>query len=92
MSVFLLSMRLPKTSFVGTAAWFFLIINYLKLPLQYFAWKNISADTLLLDLVLVPCVFIGAFLGVVLIKKVSESLFRIFVYAMLLISTILLFI
>jgi uncharacterized membrane protein YfcA len=50
MSVFLLSVRLPKTSFVGTAAWFFLIINYLKLPLQYFAWHNISAGTLLLDL------------------------------------------
>jgi uncharacterized membrane protein YfcA len=92
MSVFLLSVRLPKTSFVGTAAWFFLIINYLKLPLQYFAWKNISADTLLLDLVLVPFIFIGAFLGVILIKKISESLFRVFVYAMLLISTILLFI
>jgi uncharacterized membrane protein YfcA len=92
MSVFLLSVRLPKTSFVGTAAWFFLIINYLKLPLQYFAWKNISAETLLLDLVLVPFIFIGTFLGVILIKKISESLFRRFVYALLLISTILLFI
>ena len=29
-SIYLLSMRLPKNSFIGTAAWFFLIINLLK--------------------------------------------------------------
>jgi uncharacterized membrane protein YfcA len=77
---------------VGTAAWFFLILNYLKLPLQYFVWKNISAATLLLDLILAPCLFVGIFLGVILVKKISESLFRVFIYALLLISTLLLFI
>jgi uncharacterized membrane protein YfcA len=92
MSVFLLSARLPKTAFVGTAAWFFLIINYLKLPLQYFVWKNISTATLLLDLILAPCLFVGVFLGIILVKKISESLFRVFIYALLLISTLLLFI
>ncbi|MCD7915957.1 MAG: sulfite exporter TauE/SafE family protein [Tannerellaceae bacterium] len=33
MAVYLLSMRLPKYSFVGASAWFFLVVNYLKLPL-----------------------------------------------------------
>jgi uncharacterized membrane protein YfcA len=92
MSVFLLSVRLPKAAFVGTAAWFFLILNYLKLPLQYFVWKNISAATLLLDLILAPCLLVGVFLGIILVKKISESLFRVFIYALLLISTLLLFI
>jgi hypothetical protein len=32
MAVYLLSMRLPKYSFVGTSAWFFLLVNTL---LQY---------------------------------------------------------
>jgi len=38
MAVFLLSMRLPKISYVGTTAWYFLIITYLKLPIQIFVW------------------------------------------------------
>jgi uncharacterized membrane protein YfcA len=92
MSVFLLSARLPKAAFVGTAAWIFLIINYLKLPLQYFVWKNISIATLLLDLILAPCLFVGVLLGIILVKKISESLFRVFIYALLLISALLLFI
>ena len=30
MSVYLLSTRLPKYAFVGTAAWFFLLVNYIR--------------------------------------------------------------
>jgi len=33
MSIYLLSMRMPKNTFIGTAAWFFMIINLLKIPL-----------------------------------------------------------
>ncbi len=36
MGIYLLSMHLPKKSFIGTAAWFFLIVNLLKVPLQVF--------------------------------------------------------
>tara|TARA_Y100000592_G_scaffold66548_1_gene103445 strand:+ start:244 stop:396 length:153 start_codon:yes stop_codon:yes gene_type:complete len=32
MAVYLLSMRLPKNEFIGTAAWFFLVINIFKVP------------------------------------------------------------
>ncbi|MDR1156381.1 MAG: sulfite exporter TauE/SafE family protein [Bacteroidales bacterium] len=91
MSVFLLSVRLPKNSFVGTAAWFFMIINYLKLPLQYFVWHNISRETLLFDLVMLPAIAVGAWLGVIFVKKVSERNYRMVVYALTLASTLLLF-
>jgi uncharacterized membrane protein YfcA len=91
MSVFLLSVRLPKAGFVGTAAWFFLIINYLKLPLQYFAWHNINAESLLFDVYMAPFVLAGVLLGILLVKKISESMFRAAIYALTLVSTILLF-
>jgi len=91
MSVFLLSVRLPKKSFVGTAAWFFLIINLLKLPLQYFVWHNISKETLLFDLALLPAIAIGAWLGIIFVKKVSEKNYRVAVYALTVLSTLLLF-
>jgi uncharacterized membrane protein YfcA len=91
LSVFLLSMKLPKTSFVGTAAWFFLIVNYLKIPLQIFVWHNISLKSLRFDLLVTPFILLGAFLGVLLVKKVSEKVFRKLLMTLTLISTILLF-
>jgi uncharacterized membrane protein YfcA len=91
MSVFLLSMKLPKAAFVGTAAWFFLIINYLKIPLQYFAWHNITAKTLLFDLYMAPFIVCGAFLGILLVKKISEGVFRTLVFSLTVISSVLLF-
>ncbi|GHT62508.1 anion permease [Spirochaetia bacterium] len=91
MSVFLLSMRLPKTVFVGTGAWFFLIVNYLKLPIQHFAWHNISRESLILNLMMVPTILIGAVIGVILVKKISEAHFRVMILALTVISTVLLF-
>ncbi|AEF81303.1 sulfite exporter TauE/SafE family protein [Leadbettera azotonutricia] len=92
MSVFLLSMQLPKNSFVGTSAWFFLIVNYIKLPVQVFLWKNITLDVLALDLTLIPFILIGGIVGVVSIKKISESLYRKVIVVLTLVSTIFLFI
>jgi uncharacterized membrane protein YfcA len=91
MSVFLLSVRLPKESFVGTAAWFFLIVNYLKLPLQIFIWHNISLNTLVFDLTMIPFLLLGVWLGIVLVKKVSDRQYRAAVYALTVVSAVLLF-
>lgn len=44
--VMALSIRMPKLAFVGTNAWFFLCVNYLKLPLQIFAWHRIRVGTI----------------------------------------------
>jgi uncharacterized membrane protein YfcA len=91
MSVFLLSVKLPKISFVGTAAWFFLIINYLKIPLQFFAWHNISAESLIFDLTMAPFVLIGAWGGILFVRKVSEKQYRILVYLLTILASALLF-
>jgi len=91
MSVFLLSVRLPKKSFVGTAAWFFMIINFLKLPLQYFVWNNISGETLLFNLAMLPSIAMGAWLGIVFVKKISEKNFRIVIFTLTIVSALMLF-
>jgi uncharacterized membrane protein YfcA len=91
MAVFLLSVRLPKISYVGTAAWFFMIINFLKLPLQYFVWRNISEKTLLFDLAMLPSIAAGAWLGIIFVKKISEKNYRVVVYVLTLVSTLMLF-
>lgn len=76
MAVYMLSARLPKYAFVGTSAWFFLIVNWLKLPLQIFAWHNISWNTVALDLLLLPCIGIGAWLGIGLVRRLPERSYR----------------
>jgi hypothetical protein len=91
MSVFLLSVRLPKESFVGTAAWFFLVVNYLKIPLQALLWHNISRETITFDLFLVPFILSGIVLGIIFVKKVSDKQYRAATYGFTVLSAILLF-
>lgn len=76
MAVYLLSMRLPKNSFVGTSAWFFMIVNMLKVPLQIFAWNNITLTTLLVDVLMIPFIAAGAVAGIYLVKKLPEKKYR----------------
>jgi uncharacterized membrane protein YfcA len=90
MSVFLLSCRLPKESFVGTAAWFFLIVNYLKIPLQTLLWRNISLKTLTFDFFMIPFILVGILLGVFFVKKVTNNQYRVATYALTLVSAVLL--
>jgi len=90
MAVFLLSMRLPKNSFVGTTVWYFMIINLLKIPIQVFIWKNISSQTLLFSFTLIPIIILGIILGIFLIKKISETIFRRVIMVLTLMSTIVL--
>ncbi|MDR2117978.1 MAG: sulfite exporter TauE/SafE family protein [Tannerellaceae bacterium] len=90
MAVYLLSMRLPKYGFVGTSAWFFLVVNYLKLPLQIFVWDNISVASLTLDAVAVPFMVAGAGLGIRFVKKIPEESYRRFIVVITLLSTVML--
>lgn len=88
MAVYLLSMHLPKFAFVGTNAWFFLCVNYLKLPLQGFVWKNITLQTLAIDCLGIPAIFIGAILGIYLTKLLPEKAYHKFIIAVTIVSTL----
>ncbi len=82
MSIYLLSMRLPKNSFIGTTAWFFLVVNLLKIPLQVFFWKNISVGTLTFGALMMPAIAVGALIGITVAGKIPERGYRIFVMVM----------
>lgn len=91
-SIYLLSMRLPKNAFIGTAAWFFLIVNLLKVPLQIFFWKNISGSSLLFDALMIPAIAAGAGIGILATGKIPERAYRIFVMVMTGAAGVLLFV
>lgn len=75
-NIYFLAMRIPKNEFIGTAAWLFLIINIIKLPLHIFVWGTITTETLLLDLKLIPGILIGIVIGIRLVKLIKEDFYR----------------
>ena len=75
-NIYFLAMRLPKNHFIGTAAWLFLIVNVFKLPFHIFVWHTITTDTLILNLKLLPGIFLGFFVGIRIIKLINEVFFR----------------
>lgn len=91
-AIYLLAMHLPKNNFIGTGAWFFLIINISKFPLQMFVWNNISAQTLTVDLIALPAIALGAVLGFKFVKIIPEHTYRGFVIVITVISAFLLLI
>jgi uncharacterized membrane protein YfcA len=88
MAVYLLSMRLPKNSYIATGVWFFFIINLLKVPLHIFFWETITFQTFLFDITMIPFLAIGAFLGVKLVKVFSEKAYRNFIIIIVIISSL----
>ncbi|MCP9610674.1 sulfite exporter TauE/SafE family protein [Coprobacter tertius] len=91
-SVYLLTMRLPKYAFVTTSIWFIFIMNVVKLPIQIFVWENIPPTSFLLALFAIPCILLGAFTGKSIIRILPEKGFRIIITILVIISTLLMII
>lgn len=75
MSMYFLAARFPVKEFLGTAAWFFAIVNISKVPFSI-GLGLITVPSLLLDLVLVPAVVGGALLGRWIASRVDQLLFE----------------
>jgi uncharacterized membrane protein YfcA len=78
MVIFLLAMRLPRIEFLGTGAWYFMLVNCFKVPFSS-GLALITLDSLKLNLALAPLVVIGALLGVRLVKHVPQKAFDLIV-------------
>ncbi|TVY06558.1 sulfite exporter TauE/SafE family protein [Paenibacillus cremeus] len=75
MSMYLFGKKLPKQEFVGTGAWFYLVVNLLKVPL-YFQLDMITTNSLILNLWSLPAIAIGAFIGVRVIPRIPIHWFQ----------------
>lgn len=88
LSIYLLAMGFKKNNYMGTLSWFFLIINFIKFPLQVFFWHNITLKTTVLVLGMTPAIALGALVGIIVIKKLNDKLFRHIIIAMTAIAAI----
>jgi uncharacterized membrane protein YfcA len=75
MTVFLLSQRLEKREHLGVFCRFFLFINLFKLPFSN-SVGIITGPSLLTNLVLLPGVFLGIYLGWQILKRIPQDAFE----------------
>jgi uncharacterized protein len=76
MTLYLLRMHVTTMGFMGTVAWFFFAVNVLKLPFSV-NLGLITAQTLRFDLLLLPGLAVGAFLGFRFVRAASRRVFEI---------------
>ena len=73
--IYLLSMRLNKYEFMGSGAWFFLFLNLFKVPfsinLGLIKWEFLEVNLMLL-----PMIFLGAYAGLHILKKIPQKIFE----------------
>lgn len=74
MSMYFLATRTPVQVFLGTSAWFFAIINLVKVP--FLAGLGLfPGPVLLMDAVLAPLVVVGALIGLAVARRLDQRLF-----------------
>jgi uncharacterized membrane protein YfcA len=90
-NIYFLALKLSKNDFIGTAAWVFFTINLIKVPFQFFIWKNINVETLTIDIFLIPSLIVGFTFGIKLVGKIDEIFFRKLIMTLTLIGSFLIF-
>ncbi|MHC2998477.1 sulfite exporter TauE/SafE family protein [Microbacterium sp. HJ5] len=75
MSMYFVAARFPVKEFLGTAAWFFAIVNLFKVPFSI-GLGIITVPGLLLDAVLVPLVVAGALIGRWIADRLDQRVFE----------------
>ncbi len=80
-AIYFLAVGLPKMELVGTGAWFFLLMNLLKVP---FSWGLglIKPDTLMLNAMLCPFILLGLWAGVATVRRIPQKQFDLILLAM----------
>lgn len=87
-NVYFLSMRLMKNEFIGTAAWLYFIVNIIKLPFHIFWWKTVRTDSLLINLMLLPFMLLGFFIGLRIVRTMGEGKYRQMILWLTAVSTL----
>lgn len=74
-TIYFLMAGLPMLEFLGTGAWFFLVVNAFKLPFSI-GLSLIDAPALGTDAVLVPVVLLGGLIGYLLVRRINQQQFE----------------
>ncbi|MEU1622505.1 sulfite exporter TauE/SafE family protein [Streptomyces sp. NPDC005722] len=87
MSLYFLAVGLPMLGFLGTSAWFFLLLNAFKVPFSV-ALGLITPGTLAFGATAAPAVLAGAVAGRATISRISPKVFERVTVALTLLAAI----
>lgn len=90
-NVYFLALKLPKDNFIGTVSWLFLIVNLFKVPFQIYYWKNVNLDSLRIDMLMIPFVVVGFFIGTRIVKKLTNDNYRKMILVLTIIGAVAIF-
>ena len=86
-SIYFLAMKLPKEKYLGCCAWFFLMLNWIKLPI--FAIEGrVTLASVKLDLCMIPFILLGGFLGIVLLRKMPQKIFEAVIQILVVVAAV----
>ncbi len=85
--IYLLQMGLNKKEFVGTRSWFFLIVNLFKVPFSL-NLGLITSESLQLNFMFVPTIFIGAVLGKLVLGYLNMEAFKWLIRAAVIVAAL----
>ena len=74
MTLYLVNMRVSMLAFMGTFAWFFFVLNAIKVPILV-GLGFLNTETLVADLWFVPVLVGGALLGYVVFRRMNDRVF-----------------
>ena len=86
-AIYLLSMKLPKEQYMGSGAWLFLSVNWIKVPMFWYQGR-ITREVLLANLWMIPLLIAGGFLGIVLFKRLPQKLFENIVMVLVVVAAV----
>jgi uncharacterized membrane protein YfcA len=75
MILYFLAVGLPKLEFIGTGAWFFMMVNAFKVPFSM-QLGLINHNSLIMDALLVIAMLPGAFLGPLIVRRINQRAFE----------------
>jgi uncharacterized protein len=87
MALYFLAIGLPKLAFIGTGAWFFMLVNLVKVPFSAHL-GFITPPSLLLDAMLILPMIPGAVLGPVLLRHINQTKFETLVLILAIVASI----
>ena len=78
---YLLSLRLSKATFLGTSAWFFFVVNWVKVPFMV-EQEMITTASLGANLRMIPALVAGVAAGIVVARRLKQKTFDWLVIAL----------
>lgn len=80
MVLYLLAMRLPKIVFLGTSAWYYFCLNWVKVPFSVYAgtitWTSVQQSALFF-----PAAIVGGLMGRAIARRIDQKSFEVLALA-----------